>query len=289
MADENGALPEIAISTGADPLVEIDRIVKNTRQDVLVITTSNAEVVLTRAWKRIQQSNDWLAPLALLISIVMGLLTTDFVGGFGLSAEAWKAVFVVGAVASAGWLAVMLFRLSRTGGVLSPQKVVELLMADGTLLPAAAPSVPGLPPVSAAPRMPTPTPPRIVPRNGNGDAAAQPEESPSAAQLFSGAGTATPSVPEPRHHAPPSTSGPVATAAAVATGAPPANGVANGALASTFSPGTHVRHRNFGTGTVVELVPGSPRFLRVRFDDPDVGTKKLREDLASLWLRGDEQ
>jgi hypothetical protein len=285
VADENGALPEIAISTGADPLVEIDRIVKNTRQDVLVITTSNAEVVLTRAWKRIQQSNDWLAPLALLISIVMGLLTTDFVGGFGLSAEAWKAVFVVGAVASAGWLAVMLFRLSRTGGGLSPQKVVELLMADGTLLPAAAPSVPADPPVSAAPRTPTPTPPRIVPRNGD---AAQPDESPSAAQRFSAAGT-SPSVPEPRQHSTPSTSGPVATAAAVATGAPPANGVANGDLASTFSPGTHVRHRNFGTGTVVELVPGSPRFLRVRFDDPDVGTKKLREDLASLWLRGDEQ
>jgi nucleoside phosphorylase len=53
---------------------------------------------------------------------------------------------------------------------------------------------------------------------------------------------------------------------------------------SGFPADTRVEHANFGEGVVVRRFwEDGEAFLRVKFDDPDVGiVKKLREDLAPL-------
>lgn len=52
-----------------------------------------------------------------------------------------------------------------------------------------------------------------------------------------------------------------------------------------ISPGTRVRHPDFGVGTVLSIRPGSVHtFVEVRFDDSDVGAKNLRADLAPLHI-----
>lgn len=57
----------------------------------------------------------------------------------------------------------------------------------------------------------------------------------------------------------------------------------SGYPASKLSSGRRVRHPNFGIGTVLNVHSElTHTFVEVKFDDRDIGTKKLREDLAPL-------
>ena len=46
----------------------------------------------------------WIAPLGIAVSLLLALLTSDFHGEFGLSADAWKAIFIIALFLSCGWL-----------------------------------------------------------------------------------------------------------------------------------------------------------------------------------------
>jgi hypothetical protein len=260
---------EIAIRTDAAPLIEISRVVRNTKHDVLVITTSKAEVVLQRAWKRIQRSNDWITPLALLISIGLTMLTTNFDKNFIFSGDVWQALFSLSLVGCGVWEVVTILALLKRDSRLNPQKVVELLMADGT------PSSPAAALQKSAP-FPTGSDEVAPPRTPGLEGSVTSNSAGSAAVARTVADRQPP--PQP----------PISTAEGrTSSPASAVDGAGHRDQAPKFSPGDRIRHRNFGIGTVLPVGPGFPQLLDVKFDDPDVGTKRLRQDLAPLWPAGD--
>lgn len=278
MTQSSGLPPEITIEVNAAPLVEIGKVVKNTKDNILVITTSKAELVLGKHWRRIQQSNDWQAPLLFLIPIVLALPTTNFATRFGVSGYVWRNLFFIAVGMCVLWLVVQWIRRSR-GGVMDAKRVVGLLLEDGEPMTAA----------SSAP---------AAPHAASDTAHAQEDPSPDHAAASSTTGPAHTEI-HPSLSSPPLPSFPEqrTQSAATSAGAPERtltqeaapHGVRPGDRMPELSAGTHVRHRNFGVGTVEEVLPGLPRFLLVRFADPDVGTKRLREDLAPLWHLGGEE
>lgn len=261
MTPDGDAEQEIEIHTGRDRLVGIDKIVRNTQVDVLLITTSKAEVVLHREWHRIGGRRDWATPLGTLIAIVVALMTTDFVKRFGVSADVWEAGFWIAALLCGAWLISSLVQLLVRGPALHPQQVVELLTHDGKIvqstswISATTAATAGTAAKAAAANSPA-----AEPTNANG---------------------------ELRDHDPPAGHGhkpdpPVGTTG----GSTVSTGFAASGRAHPLHDlplGARVTHPNFGTGTVVGHDPGPPHsYVRVNFDDRDVGIKKLREDLAPL-------
>lgn len=273
MTDQAGSPSEIEIQMTESPTVYTRSFVRTDDQDVLTTTASNAEVVLTRNWKRISDAHDWVAPLGTLLSIGLGLLTTDFVARFGVSAEVWKAVFMVGGAGSAVWLVRELILRWRRGPVLTPQNVVALLMTP----PPATPSESAL----------------TEARSVGGGNPAKPQTSSAGSEVKATVSAAEPETAENHVSMPgrrPSTSTAVQGQAAGGSKAPiPPASAKLGNPAPKVSPGGRVRHSNFGVGTVLDIHPG-PGYtcVEVRFDDHDVGTKKLREDRTQLRSVEDE-
>jgi hypothetical protein len=283
VTDQAGPPSEIEIQTSESPTVYTRSFVRTDDQDVLTTTASNAEVVLTRNWNRISDAHDWVAPLGILLSIGLGLLTTDFVARFGVSAEVWKATFMVGAAGSAVWLIRELIMWWRRGPALTPQEVVALLMTP----PPAAPSKSALTEAKSV---------------GGGNSREEPQTYGAGCQVKATTSSADPKGTE--DHVSMATSPntlsahgrwhrPTSTAVQGQAGGSKTRIVPNsttlGDLAPKVSPGERVRHPNFGVGTVLDVRPGPGHtFVEVKFDDPDVGTKKLREDRTPLQSVEDE-
>lgn len=275
MTQPSGPPPEITIKVNAAPLVEIGKVVKNTKDNILVITTSKAELVLSEHWRRIQQSNDWQAPLLFLIPIFLAIPTTDFTTSFGVSNYVWRNLFFIIVGMCVLWLVVQVIRRFY-GDVMNAKKVVDLLLKDGELMTAASSSAPAGPHAAGdtAHAQAAPLLDHAAASSTTGPAYTESHLSLSSPTL--------PSSPEQRT---PSVGASERTLRREAG----FHGVRPSDRMPEFSAGIHVRHRNFGVGTVEEVLPGPPRFLLVRFVDPDVGTKRLREDLAPLWhLSGEE-
>jgi hypothetical protein len=275
MAGPHGDGSDIEIKTTADPLVAIQRVVINTAQDVLLITTSNAEVILARAWRRVRGKSDWVAPLGVFVTILLALLTTSFTKKANISADAWKAIFAVGAGLNAIWLIYVLIQLKRRGRGISPGQVVQLLMDGGTVTQATSW---GLQPPSAVTTHPAITPP--APPSGTGDVSIASVDPKHVTQSDRSRRRGSPqrhkSSKDPVAGSEPSVSG----GNEIARQGGPSDTTMQG---GSYAVGTRVRHENFGEGSVLSGEPdGGHTFLQVRFDDADVGTKRLREDLAPL-------
>jgi hypothetical protein len=258
VTDQAGSLSEIEIETNETLTVCVRSFASSTDQDVLTTTASNAEVVLHRNWERIRSGHDWVTPLGILVPIGLGLLTTDFVPRFGVSADGWKTVFIFGAAASAVWLAQKLIYRWRRGPALTEQQVVALLMEPPLASPSKSARARGAGSLAEAP-VPS-AEPGAKQRNVS---SSRPPLSLDASGQARLRGSETPTVP---------------------------NGANSGDSAPNVSPGGRVRHPGFGIGTVLDVRPGAVyTHIEVQFDDPDVGTKRLRADLAPLWPVEDEE
>ncbi|MGH3789194.1 MAG: hypothetical protein ACRDRU_11730 [Pseudonocardiaceae bacterium] len=251
MTDRIGPPAEIEIQTNGPPTVQIRDIISCTDTDVLVITASNAEVVLAREWARIRggHDRDWVVPLGILLPISLALLTSNFGTKFGVSGDAWKMLFLVAALGSAGWLVRELIQRKRRKPALTPRQVVDLLKVP----PQATPSTPGV----ARNHVSSPPWPGSL-------------------------GTLNSRYPQTLVPVQDRARGPGAPVVAPR--------VSSGGPGPKVSPGNRVRHPTFGIATVLGFSQGQEHtFVVVQFDDRDVGTKKLRLDLAPLQLVEDAE
>jgi hypothetical protein len=270
---------EIDIGVNAAPTVDIGKVIKNTSDDILMITTSKAELVLRDHWKQIQQSNDWQATILFLIPIALAIPTTNFDEHFGISGQVWQTLFFITVAICALWLVVQVTRRLR-GGTMDAKKVISFLLEGGKQTPAASSSAPAAIPAvnDTAQTEQSPSPDHAVT-----------SDTPDPARTESHPFLTSPSQPS----SPPQNSeSAVTSTGAVEPSLPPEaapNGVRPGNQVPELVVGARVQHRNFGVGTVAGVLPGPPRRLLVRFADPDVGTKRLREDLAPLWHLGIEE
>jgi hypothetical protein len=107
--------------------VEITAVHGDLTQQVVQITLDKLCLVLHRHVEKSTRSRDWIAPAGVLLSILLTFASTTFRDNV-LSAATWSAVFLLLAIASAGWLVVTLLRLRRAETI--DQLVERIKSAD---------------------------------------------------------------------------------------------------------------------------------------------------------------
>jgi hypothetical protein len=98
---------------------------KNVKQEIIVTTSDKIRLVLMKAKESLAAQRDWWTPAGLLISFVTTLLTTDFKDSFGLTKDAWKAIFILMTIASGLWLAQTIYRLIKTWNEDDLDKIIK--------------------------------------------------------------------------------------------------------------------------------------------------------------------
>ena len=94
--------------------INIDAIHDNTSQEVLVITIDKLRLRLADHLTNVAKSHDWQAAFGVLLTLTVSLLTSGFKETFGVSAEIWRALFIVGAILSFAWLIKTLVQAFKT-------------------------------------------------------------------------------------------------------------------------------------------------------------------------------
>lgn len=73
------------------------------RQEVIITTKDKIDLALRKALPKYATRTAWVAPASVLLSLVLALTTTTFQLTWGISPDAWKAAFAVGALVAAAW------------------------------------------------------------------------------------------------------------------------------------------------------------------------------------------
>jgi hypothetical protein len=97
--------PESRISIGSSKDLEtISEIyLTSLPRDVITTTEDKVRLVLSDYLKKMEKKKGWLTPMGLLISFTLTLMMSGF-KDWGLSADTWKAIFVIGDIVFFGWL-----------------------------------------------------------------------------------------------------------------------------------------------------------------------------------------
>jgi hypothetical protein len=74
----------------------------NTDTGVIVITEDKLKLALLERKAMLVGRDSWIAPLGILISILLTILTTDF-HKFLLTAPVWEAIFYIALLLTTGW------------------------------------------------------------------------------------------------------------------------------------------------------------------------------------------
>lgn len=77
----------------------INKYFSNTKSNVIEITEDKARNILNSHFLKMEKSKDWIGAAALSITLILSLLTADFKNWL-LSADTWKAIFVILLIAS---------------------------------------------------------------------------------------------------------------------------------------------------------------------------------------------
>ena len=75
----------------------------NLPQDVITTTEDKVRLVLSDYLKKMEKKRGWLTPMSLLISFTLTLMMSGF-KNWGLSADTWKAIFIIGDIVFFIWL-----------------------------------------------------------------------------------------------------------------------------------------------------------------------------------------
>ena len=78
-------------------------------QDVITTTEDKVRLTLNDYLKKMEKKKAWLTPMGLLISFTLTLMMSGF-KNFGLSADTWKAIFIIGDTIFFVWLIVAIIQ-----------------------------------------------------------------------------------------------------------------------------------------------------------------------------------
>jgi hypothetical protein len=88
----------------------------NVDQTVIITTEDKLELCLNKHLKKAERKTAWLAPGSIFLAVLATLLTTSF-KDFILSAEAWKAIFIIVDIATFAWFIIALCLAGNSVGV----------------------------------------------------------------------------------------------------------------------------------------------------------------------------
>lgn len=95
---------ETTISTGSIAgLVEVEKVHIKLSEEVIITTEDKVRLCLGEHLKRIEKKKGWIAPLGILMTIILTLVTASFRDAL-FEAVAWKYFFIFAGVASFVWL-----------------------------------------------------------------------------------------------------------------------------------------------------------------------------------------
>lgn len=84
---------------------------KNLNPKVVIVDMAKLKNMLRDYRDAVKGSHDWISILALVLSLLLTNITSTFNDFWGLSAEVWKAIFVICLAGSIIWLIVVIIRL----------------------------------------------------------------------------------------------------------------------------------------------------------------------------------
>jgi len=117
--------------------ITIDSYVKNTGQNLIMITEDKVRICLMMHLNSLEKSRNWLIPLTLLISFLITLITSDPHDAFGLKADVWKAIFVLGAIIFFIWLIITL--LERKKAISLDELIIQFKSQANPSIPQSKP------------------------------------------------------------------------------------------------------------------------------------------------------
>ena len=82
---------------------QVNEVHLNVSQNVIVTTEDKLRIHLSKNVQRIEKHGKWVAPLGILISLLLSLVTADF-KNYGLKSSTWEAIFIMGVGISTLWL-----------------------------------------------------------------------------------------------------------------------------------------------------------------------------------------
>ncbi len=105
MSIDKTPLPESRISIGSSKDLETvsELYLTSLPQDVITTTEDKLRLALSEYLKKTEKKKGWRTPMGLMISLTLTLMMSSF-KNWGLSADTWKAIFIIGDVASFTWL-----------------------------------------------------------------------------------------------------------------------------------------------------------------------------------------
>jgi len=83
--------------------VEVTNVHSNLSQEVIKITTDRLKLILKDYLTLMERKKEWIAPLSIVITLVVVLITTSFKQAY-FSADTWKAIFIIALILSIVWL-----------------------------------------------------------------------------------------------------------------------------------------------------------------------------------------
>lgn len=89
--------------------VETEKVYNNTSQNLIRITEDKLENILTNHFSNVRKKGDWKAPLGIIVSIVLALISSQFQDALFLEAAVWKAVFIISLVISIAWFGCQIY------------------------------------------------------------------------------------------------------------------------------------------------------------------------------------
>lgn len=107
-------------------LVQVDRVHLNVAQNIIVITEDRLKLHLSDAIDKTEKRNGWIAPLGIMISLLLTLVTTDF-KNVGLKASVWQAIFILSSLLAFAWLVYAVRQALRSEGL---DKLMEKIKAS---------------------------------------------------------------------------------------------------------------------------------------------------------------
>ncbi|MCH3883223.1 hypothetical protein [Tenacibaculum aquimarinum] len=91
-------------NSGFNPIDKfVSQVRINTQSELIEITEDKLENILLKHLSKLNKIKGWLTPVSLLLTILIVLLTAEFKLFWGVEKEVWKAIFILGLVATIIW------------------------------------------------------------------------------------------------------------------------------------------------------------------------------------------
>jgi hypothetical protein len=82
----------------------VSQVYTNTHQEIIQITDDKLRLILREHLAKAERKNEWQTPLGIFLAVLTVFVSSDFREGLGVPAATWRAIFMIAAVVSAGWL-----------------------------------------------------------------------------------------------------------------------------------------------------------------------------------------